>query len=71
MSEMIFVLTEYNKIQIADVTEIKSPNTGTNLLQKWKIMNNIKNGGIKIEKFFNQQKQPVQQQLLEQDLYLQ
>ena len=33
----IYNLTKYNKISITDVTEIKSPNTGSDLLQKWKI----------------------------------
>ena len=30
-------LTKYNKIQMIDVTEIRYLNTGSNLLQKWKI----------------------------------
>ena len=29
----IYTLTKYDKIQLTDVTEIRSPNTGTNLLQ--------------------------------------
>ena len=44
-------LTTFDKIQIRDVTEIKSTNSGTDLLQKWKIINNNKNDGMKIGNF--------------------
>ena len=30
-------LTRYDKIQLFDVTEIRFPNSGSNLLQKWRI----------------------------------
>ena len=30
-------LTNHNKIQVTDTTEIKFPNKGSDLLQKWKI----------------------------------
>ena len=36
-------LTKYNKIQIIDTTEIKYPNIGSDLLQKWNIKCNNKN----------------------------
>ena len=35
-------LTKYNKIYLTDVTEIKFPNTGSQLLQKWNIYCNNK-----------------------------
>ena len=35
-------LTKYNKISIIDVTEVKFPNSGVELLQKWKIYCNNK-----------------------------
>ena len=46
-------LTKDDKIQITDVTEIKSLNTGTDLLQKGKVISNNKNGDIKLEKFYD------------------
>ena len=36
-------LTKYDKIQFIDTTEIKFPNTGSDLLQKWNINCNKKN----------------------------
>ena len=37
-------LTKYNKIQLTDITEMKYPNIGSDLLQKWNIKcNNINN----------------------------
>ena len=40
----IYNLTKYDKIQIIDTTEIKYPNIGSDLLQKWNIKcNNINN----------------------------
>ena len=39
----IYNLTKYNKIQIIDTTEIRYPNTGSDLLQKWNIKCNNKN----------------------------
>ena len=35
---------------------MRSPNTGPNLLQNWKIIKNNKNGGIKIGKFLKSTK---------------
>ena len=43
VGDTIYNLTKYNKIQIIDITEIKYPNTGTDLLQKWTIKCNNKN----------------------------
>ena len=43
VGDTIYNLTKYNKIQIIDITEIKYPNTGTDLLQKWHIKCNNKN----------------------------
>ena len=39
----IYNLAKYNKIQIIDTTEIKYPNVGRDLLQKWNIKCNNKN----------------------------
>ena len=44
-------LTKYNKIQLTDITEIKFPNTGSDLLQKWKIYCNNKNNQSTIHDF--------------------
>ena len=39
----IYNLTKYNKIHIMDTTEIRYPNTGSDLLQKWNIKCNNRN----------------------------
>ena len=44
-------LTKYNKIQLTDVTEIRSPNSGYDLLPKWRIKNLHKNNGTKAGNF--------------------
>ena len=44
-------LTKYNKIQILDTTEIKYPNIGSDLLQKWNIKCNNKNNVSKVGDF--------------------
>ena len=44
-------LTKYNKISITDKTEIKFPNSGNALLQKWKIYCNNKNNQFRISEF--------------------
>ena len=41
-------LTKYNKIQIVDTTEIKFPNEGKYLLQKWNIIYSDINGNSKL-----------------------
>ena len=49
-------LTKYNKIQITDTTEIKYPNIGSDLLQKWKIKCNNKNNISKVGDFIKSTK---------------
>ena len=44
-------LTKYDKIQITDTTEIKYPNIGSDLIQKWDIKCNIKNKTSKVGDF--------------------
>ena len=52
----MYNLTKYDKIQIKDTTEIKSPNTGGYLLQKWFILCNDKNNNGKIQNFIKSTK---------------
>ena len=47
----IYNLTKYDKIQITDTTEIKYPNIGSDLLQKWYIKCNNKNDVSKVGDF--------------------
>ena len=49
-------LTKYNKISITDITEIKIPNSGNALLQKWKIYCNNKNNQSRISDFIKSTK---------------
>ena len=49
-------LTKYNKISITDITEIKFPNSGNALLQKWKIYCNNKNNQSRINDFIKSTK---------------
>ena len=49
-------LTKYNKISITDITEIKFPNSGNALLQKWKIYCNNKNNQSRISDFIKSTK---------------
>ena len=49
-------LTKYNKIQITDTTEIKFPNIGGDLLQKWNIKCNNKNNQSRITDFIKSTK---------------
>ena len=49
-------LTKYDKISITDVTEIRAPRSGIDLLQRWKIDNKNKNGDTKIGKFIKSAK---------------
>ena len=44
-------LTKYNKIQITDTTEMKYPNIGSDVLQKWNIKCNNKNNISKVGDF--------------------
>ena len=43
VGDTIYNLTKYNKIQIIDKTDIRFPNVGSDLLQKWNIKCNNKN----------------------------
>ena len=49
-------LTKYDKIQIIDTTEIKYPNIGSDLLQKWNIKCNNKNNVSKVGDFIKSTK---------------
>ena len=49
-------LTKYNKIQIIDMTEIKIPNIGSDLLQKWNIKCNHRNDVSKVVYFIKSKK---------------
>ena len=49
-------LTKYNKISITDITEIKFPNSGNALLQKWKIYCNNKSNQSRISDFIKSTK---------------
>ena len=49
-------LTKYDKIQFIDTTEIKYPNIGSDLLQKWKIKCNNKNNDYKVGDFLKSTK---------------
>ena len=51
-----YSLTKYNKISITDITEIKFPNSGNALLQKWKIYCNNKNNQSRISDFIKSTK---------------
>ena len=44
-------LTKYDKIQITDTTEMRYPNIGSDLLQKWNIKRNNKNNQSRINDF--------------------
>ena len=52
----VYNLTKYNKISITDVTEIKFPNTGVSLLQKWYIYCNNKVNQSRISDFIKSTK---------------
>ena len=49
-------LTKYDKISITDVTEKRFPSSGSDLLQKWKIINKNKNNDYKDGKFLKSTK---------------
>ena len=52
----IYNLTKYDKIKLSDVTEIRAPSSGSDLLQKWKITNRNSNNEMKIGKFLKSTK---------------
>ena len=49
-------LTKYDKIQLIDMAEIKYPNIGSDLLQKWNIKCNNKNNKSKVGDFIKSTK---------------
>ena len=49
-------LTKYDKIQITDTTEMRHPNIGSDLLQKWNIKCNNKNNQSRITDFIKSTK---------------
>ena len=49
-------LTKYDKVQITDTTEMKYPNIGSDLLQKWNIKCNNKNNVSKVGDFIKSTK---------------
>ena len=49
-------LTQYDKIQFIDTTEMRYPNIGSNLLQKWNIKGNNKNNQARITDFIKSSK---------------
>ena len=51
-----YSLTKYDKIQITDTTEIKYPNIGSDLLQKWNIKCNNKNNVSNVGDFIKSTK---------------
>ena len=52
----IYNLTKYNKISITDTTEMRYPNIGSDLLQKWNIKCNNKNNISKVGDFIKSTK---------------
>ena len=66
-----YKLTKYNKISITDITEIKFPNSGDALLQKWKIYCNNKNNQSRISDCKKSRKRIHHQVILEQRVFLQ
>ena len=63
-------LTKYDKIQITDTTEMRYPNIGGDLLQKWNIKCNNKNNQSRITDFIKSTKKILQPDILGQFLYL-
>ena len=52
----IYHLTKYEKNYIADLTEMRAPNSGLYLLQKWRIVCKDKNNNAKINNFIKSTK---------------
>ena len=52
----IYNITKYDKIQITDTTEMRYPNIGSDLLQKWNIKCNNKNNISKVGDFIKSTK---------------
>ena len=51
VGDTIYNLTKYDKIKITDTTEMRYPNIGSDLLQKWNIKCNNKNNQSRINDF--------------------
>ena len=66
----IYNLTKYDKIQITDTTEMRYPNIGSDLLQKWNIKGNNKNNQSRITDFIKSTKTISPTGYREQLLYL-
>ena len=56
VGDTIYNLTKYDKIKITDTTEMRYPNIGSDLLQKWNIKFNNKNNQAKISDFIKSTK---------------
>ena len=56
VGDTIYNLTKYNKIQIIDTTEIRYPNIGGDLLQKWTIKCNNRNNQSTLSDFIKSTK---------------
>ena len=67
----IYNLTKYDKIQLTETTNIKDPNSGGYSLQNWVIKCNDKRMLVKHKTFYDQEKQTLQQETVEQQAYLQ
>ena len=52
----IYHLTKYGKNYITDLTEMRAPNSGLYLLQKWKIVCKDKNNNAKNNNFIKSTK---------------
>ena len=52
----IYHLTIYGKNYVTDLTEMRAPNSGLNLLQKWKIVSKFKNNKANINNFIKSTK---------------
>ena len=63
-------LLKYDKIQLTDITIIKTPNTGRYLLQNWVIKCKDKNDNGKIQNFIKSKKQARLQVIREQRAHL-
>ena len=70
VGDTIYNLTKYNKISLTDITEIRAPNSGADLLQKWKIQCRDINGDSEPNKFLKSTKSHHRHQILELLHYL-
>ena len=61
----IYHLTKYEKNYITDLTEMRAPNSGLYLFQKWKIICKDRNNNAKINNFIKSTKLNLQQKIQE------